>query len=170
MIDPTTEPGLPYHRLAHLSPRTAQWWRPLAIAGVGIGLYLGLLLAFLAVAVPWALIPGSPRPTEEMSDPLNPLDWILSLGLIALMLPAAVLGVRWGGGRKGTIHSVTGRFRWGLMFRGALFVVPVYALVLGAQSVLFPPADFAWPPLDNRFFMSLAVILALGPLQCAAEE
>lgn len=161
---------LPYHRLAHSSPRTAQWWRPVASAGVGIAVYAGVLALIAILAIAWSLIPGSPAPSEALEDPLNPIDWAITLGLIAALIPAVVLGVRWGGGRRGTIHSVAGRFRWGLLLRGAAIVVPVYAVVLVGQSLLLPPEDLTIPPIDTRFFAVIALILGLGPLQCAAEE
>lgn len=48
--------------------------------------------------------------------------------------------------------------------------MPIYAVVLGGQSLIFPPADFTWPPIDGRLFLTFGMILVLGPLQCAAEE
>ena len=162
--------GLAYHRLAHLDRRTAQWWRPLSTVGVTLGIYLVILVGALIISVVWVLVPGLPTASGDLQDPLNPLDWLVMLGMLACMLPAAIWGVRWGGGRRGTIHSVAGRFRWGMMWRAATVVVPVYALVLGVHTTLFPPEDFAWPPLDGRLLLIAVVILALGPLQCAAEE
>lgn len=164
------ETAVPYHRLARLDRRSARWWTPLSTLGVAVGLYVAMLGLLLIVSVIWALLPGMPRPSAWFDDPLNPLDWLIMLGPLAMMLPAVLLGVRWGGRRRGTIHSVAGRFRWGLMLRAAVVVVPVYVVVLGGWQLLSPPADRAQPELDGRLLLIAAIVLLLGPLQCAAEE
>lgn len=164
------ETAVPYHRLARLHRRSARWWTPLSTLGVALGLYAAMLGALLIASVIWALLPGMPQPSSWFDDPLNPLDWLIMLGPLAMMLPAVLLGVRWGGRRRGTIHSVAGRFRWGLMLRAAVAVVPLYAVVLGGWQLLSPPDDRAWPELDARLLLIGAIVLLLGPLQCAAEE
>jgi len=165
-----TEAAVPYHRLALLDQRSARWWTPLSTLGVASGLYAAMLAVLLVVGLIWAFAPGLPMPSTFLDDPLNPIDWLLTLGLLAIMLPAVLLGVRWGGRRRGTIHSVAGRFRWGLMLRAAAVVLPLYIVVLGGQALLVPSADFRWPPLDANLLLVAVLILLLGPLQCAAEE
>ncbi|WP_284233846.1 CPBP family intramembrane glutamic endopeptidase [Arenivirga flava] len=164
------ETAVPYHRLARLHRRSARWWTPLSTLGVALGLYAAMLGLLLVASVVWALLPGMPNPSAWFDDPLNPLDWLMMLGPLAMMLPAVLLGVRWGGRRRGTIHSVAGRFRWDLMLRAAVVVVPVYVVVLAGWRLISPPEDFAWPPLDARLLIIAAIVLLLGPLQCAAEE
>ncbi len=171
---------LAYHRLAHLRARTSRWWRPFATLGVGTGLLLGAALVALVVAVVVVLVaeiaPGAPAwptaltPSADLDDPRNPVDLLLSLGLIALLLPVVVLAVRWGGGQRGTVHSVAGRFRWPMALRAAAVVLPGYAVVLWTATALAPPDDLALPPLDVSLLAVLVVVLLLTPLQCAAEE
>ncbi|WP_380167365.1 CPBP family intramembrane glutamic endopeptidase [Jannaschia sp. R86511] len=170
---------LAYHRLAHLRPRTSRWWRPFATLGAGAGLLLGLVVIALVVAVvsviavehsPGVTWPGALTPSTDLDDPRNPVDLLLSLGLIALLLPLVVLALRWGGGQRGTVHSVVGRFRWGMALRAAAVVLPGYALVLWTATALAPPADLSLPPLDVSLLAVVVVVLLLTPLQCAAEE
>lgn len=171
---------LAYHRLAHLEVRTSRWWRPLASLGAGVGLLLGLVVvAFLAALVvvlvselaPGAVVwPDALTPSPELDDPRNPVDLLLSLGLIAVLLPVVVLALRWGGGQRGTVHSVAGRFRWAMTLRAAAVVMPAYALVLWTATALAPPDDLSLPPLDVTLLVVLVLVLLLTPLQCAAEE
>jgi membrane protease YdiL (CAAX protease family) len=167
-IAPST---LPYHRLARARPETSRWWRPLAVTGAAFGIYLAggfaliILLTVLRLAVPAVF-----APTEDLDDPRNPADMLFLLGLVGLMLPAVVLGSRWGGGMRGAIHSVAGRVRWRLVFRTAVVVIPFLTAVQVVAFVAAPPTDFAWPPFDGRLVAVLAIVLVLTPLQCAAEE
>ena len=165
-----------YHRVAHLAPRTARWWRPLATLGVGAGLLLALfllgVLAFVGVALVSLAAPdlAVPGPSLELEDPRNPADHLLGLGLIALLLPVVVLALRWGGGQRGTVHSVAGRLRWAMALRAGAVVLPVYAAVTWAWMVLAPPEDLSVPPVDASLLAVVVVVLLLTPLQCAAEE
>ncbi|MFT4231154.1 MAG: type II CAAX endopeptidase family protein [Leucobacter sp.] len=165
---------LPYHRLARRSSRTARWWRPLAALGVALGMYLALALAvvlpLLILAVVTELSGAGWGPSQNWDDPANPFDLLLMLGIVAVMLPAAILGMRWGGGARGAIHSVLSRVRWGLMLRAAAFVVPAYALVTVTLFVVAPPADFRWPEPGVSVIAVYATLILLVPLQCAAEE
>ncbi|MFT2752941.1 lysostaphin resistance A-like protein [Clavibacter sp. Sh2088] len=163
-------PPLPYHRLAHLRPETARWWRPLAALGTVLGLALasGLLIIVGMVIASFAL--PAWRMSDTLEDPTNPADLLFLLGSLAVLIPVVVLGMRWGGGMRGTIHSVVGRVRWRMMLRAASVVIPLYALVIGISSAIAPPDDLATPPLDARTVTVFVVILLLVPLQCAAEE
>lgn len=165
---------LPYHRLALPSARTAQWWRPLATIGVSLGLYFAALIPVLFVVVAHAVLamslPGLPRAAGNLADPLHPIDWICTLGPLALMTPAVILGTRWGGGRRGSVHSVQGRFRWGLLGRASIFVVPIYAAMILGLTFVDPPDDLAVPAFTPDLVLCYSLILVLAPLQCAAEE
>ncbi|WP_461171183.1 lysostaphin resistance A-like protein [Arthrobacter sp. Z1-15] len=164
-------PPLPYHRLAQQHPRTARWWRPLAVLGTTVGLYAGGLLIVLIVSVVLALTtPGSWGPSESLEDPTNPMDLLVMLGIIALGLPAVILGSRWGGGRRGVIHSIAGRVRWRLLLMASMIVIPLYTLVHAVTFVLAPPEDLAPPVMDGRIVLVFVIVLLLVPLQCAAEE
>ncbi|MCJ1709622.1 CPBP family intramembrane metalloprotease [Clavibacter michiganensis subsp. phaseoli] len=164
-------PQLPYHRLAHLRPETARWWRPFAALGTVLGLVLAtgalLVVGFGIVSL---AAPPAWRMSDTLEDPTNPADLLFLLGSLAVLIPAVVLGMRWGGGMRGAIHSVAGRLRWLMMLRTSAVLIPVYALVIGISWAVAPPDDLAAPPRGSRTVAAFAVILLLVPLQCAAEE
>lgn len=167
---------LPYHQLMRATPTSAKWWRPLAVVGVMLAVYMTLLLlvlvlfAIFVVFTEVGAVGQQWMPTEELLDPSNPMDLMFLLGMLALMIPAALLGMRWGGKAKSSLHSIDLRVRWGLMLRGAGIVFPIFGVVLVGQFLLDPPADFAWPDASSTTFVLYAVIILLTPLQCAAEE
>lgn len=170
-VDQSTELQLPYHRLSRGHLGTARWWRPLSTLGVAAGLYLAASLAVIVCSVVAVfIVPEAWAPSEMLDDPRNPTDMLVGLGMIALMLPAAVLGSRWGGGLGGAIHSVAGRVRWRMLFRAAAVVFPFYAAVHLISFLVSPPQDFAWPSADARTVAVFVIILLLVPLQCAGEE
>jgi len=172
-------PPLDYHRLSHLEPRTARWWRPFATLGVGAGLLLalaalGLLAALVTVLVDelttFPSLPSALRPSADLLDPRNPVDHLLNLGLIALLIPLVVLGLRWGGAQRGTVHSVDGHFRWRMALRAAAVVLPVFAVLHWTLLALIPPEDLSMPPVGAPLLAVVVIVLLLTPLQCAAEE
>ena len=167
---------LAYHRLAHLDPRTARWWRPFTTLGVAAGLLLALAVLGLAAGLVMVMvselasIPAALTPSVNLENPRNPVDLLLGLGLIALLMPVVVLGLRWGGGQRGTVHSVAGRFRWKVAFRAGIVVLPLYAFLHWSLIALAPPEDASMPPVDASLLAVVVVVLLLTPLQCAAEE
>lgn len=169
--EPAPRP-LPYHRLLRRSPRSARWWRPLCALLVAAGMWVAgfIPLLILGIVAATGIFGTAWIPTEELTDPSNPMDLLLLLGSIAVMLPAALLGMRWGGGAGGALHSVQSRVRWGLMLRAAAIALPVFAVVNAGSFVLDPPADFAWPAASPITLALYAIIILLVPLQCAAEE
>ncbi|MEJ5913049.1 CPBP family intramembrane glutamic endopeptidase [Pseudokineococcus sp. 1T1Z-3] len=182
-VPTVTAAPVTYHRVAHLDPRSARWWRPVAVLGVAAGLLLALATAALAALLPvvvlevvredlgLAPLPAwVPLPSQGLDDPRNPVDLLLMLGTVALLLPVVVLALRWGGRQRGLVHSVEGRFRWAMALRAATVLLPAYAALLWGLAVVLPPADLSVPPLDGRLAVVLLVVLVLTPLQCAAEE
>ncbi len=174
--DAVVDHPLPYHQLMRATPKSAKWWRPLTVLAVMLAVYVALLLLVLVLFVVLAVFTEvgavEPQwlPSKDLLDPSNPMDLTLLLGSLGLMIPAALLGMRWGGKAKGSLHSVNMRVRWGLMLRGAAIVFPIFGVVLAGQFLLDRPADFAWPDASSTTFVLYAVIIVLTPLQCAAEE
>ena len=163
-------PALPYHLQMRRSPDSAKWWRPLASLGIVLGFATAAALVMLLVAVAWLLLNPWAGASENLEDPTNPWDMLLLLGPMALLLPMAVLGSRWGGTGRGRIHSVLGRVRWGMLLRAGAFVLPVYAVIIVGGFLLSPPEDFARPEAGARTAAVFAIAILLAPLQCAAEE
>ncbi|UFU03821.1 CPBP family intramembrane metalloprotease [Ruania suaedae] len=134
-------------------------------------LYAGFVVtAGLALVLLDLFVPGLPQPTDALEDPRNPADMAIGLGMIAGLVPAVVLGSRWGGGGRGLIHSVLGRMRWSLVLRAGAVVVPLYAVVNAVMFLLAPPGDASMPSLGSSLVAVVLAALVLTPLQCAGEE
>ncbi|NHC32206.1 CPBP family intramembrane glutamic endopeptidase [Dermacoccus nishinomiyaensis] len=155
--------------MARIDWRVAQWWRPFATLGVAFGATIVMMIALGVVALAWEGL-GLPAASESLEDGGNPADLMAMLGPLAALVPIVVLASWWGAGRRGSIHSVFGRFRWGLLGRAARVVVPIYALVILVPPLLFGRDELTVPPLTASLVASYVIILVLTPLQCAGEE
>lgn len=167
---PPAMPSTAYHRLARAVPRQSYWWRPLlallvfaAVVGVGFAALM------VAATVATLVVPGL-TPSDTMGDPRNPMDMLLGLGLIALFIPAVLIASRVAYGSAGMSHSVRERFRWGLLGRAALVVVPVYLVLNIGSTVLLPGNSFEMPPLTGQVIAAWIIIVLLVPVQAAGEE
>lgn len=159
---------LAYHRMARIEWRVAQWWRPLATLGVALTL---ALLAFIAwIIVAFALTAAGWKLSKNFDDATRPADLLVMLGPLATLVPIAVTASWWGAGRRSSIHSVTGRFRWALFVRASRVVVPLYAVLLLAPPLLFGRDDMTVPHLSGSLIACYVFIIVLTPLQCAGEE
>lgn len=67
-----------------------------------------------------------------------------------------------------SLHSIAGRFRWRLLGRVALIVVPIWVIYLTTFTALHPAAQTTYPFADLIAFTVIAILLA--PLQSAGEE
>ena len=95
---------------------------------------------------------------------------LLSVNLTnALSIPIAML-LQWGffGQRPRWIHSVVGRFRWRVVGRGALIVLPVWALYVALSALVAPDAPAAG--LSGESILMLVIVVLTTPLQAAGEE
>ncbi|GAA0284095.1 type II CAAX endopeptidase family protein [Cryptosporangium japonicum] len=149
----------PYHRLARTP--TNRWWKTL----------LGFVLApiaYLVVAGAGALVIFVPSGGTDVG-PLA--DFTLGIGAVALMLPVVLL-VAWvtQGRRPGTLSSVLGRLRWRWMLLCGLLALGTTVLSLGLLTVLGQGGgEYRWAGW-TAFAPALLVVLALVPVQAAAEE
>ncbi|MFT4296783.1 MAG: CPBP family intramembrane metalloprotease [Micropruina sp.] len=166
-LEPTTTSApapapesLPYFRLSRLVPG---WWRPLASLGLFVLFYLVLLVGLILA---WLLLGFDPGTMDaeaiDMNDPVQAA--CLSL-MLALFIPAGRLTVRLMG-RRGTLDSVAGRFRWGLFARSLAMMTAPVLLPLVVAWTLNP----VMPVLSGRTASMLAVALLIIPLQAAGEE
>lgn len=160
----------PFHRLARLEPRTARWWRPLLVLILAAVLAVALFIAgavgagLLVDAVPQ--LGGDP----ELEDLSNPVTLVIMLGMLAVLVPAVVLATRWAGGRPGTAHSVMGRFRWGLLWRAACVVLPLYVVGNGVLALVVEGLPTFADGVGVWLAVDLLIMVALVPLQAAGEE
>nr|MDT0660219.1 type II CAAX endopeptidase family protein [Micromonospora sp. DSM 115978] len=169
------EPGTPYHRLG----RTAghRWWQPLVGTVVVMGGGATAMLILIAGYTVAGLLAGRPNGPEEMPTFGPTADLALTLVSLAVLTPlvwAAARGVQ--SRPAGTVASVRGRLRWGWLVRCLLLAVPTVALMIGGIAGLLVATG---EPLDDGtaewvglwpFLASTVVLLALVPLQAAAEE
>lgn len=176
---PPAHYGLAYHRMA-LAGRPG-WWRPVLgtlLIAVFTVLLLLVLIAGFAIA---AALGGVPVDWESegalFADPI--WETAATLAMIGVLLPAILLAARVVRRRRGTVSSVAGRLRWGWLARCAVVAVPIVIAVLIGLVLLyaiFPPAGEP-PPTDTAgwtgwrtFLVGAAVLVALVPVQAAAEE
>lgn len=156
-----------YHRLAQ-SWRKPRWWKPLA------GLLLAAVfwvLMFLTALVPFVMSGvGDPPLEDEPLDFYRETDLGLGLFMIALMLPAIMLGFRvMGCAPLGLLSSVAGRVRWAWMARCCVPALLAYSIAVGA-AVLFGHTEAVEPEGYRFSWLLLLLALLLVPLQAAAEE
>lgn len=171
---PTAPPpgasAVAFHRLARTLPHRSRWWRPLVAVTVAAAVYLVMFLQLVVLGLVISTIVPGADPSAELSDPLNPMDQLLMLGMLALMLPAVLIGTLAGYGRAGIAHSVRGRFRWGLAGRAATVIVPVYLVVNIGVNLLIGAEQIVVPELTAAVLLAWAITLVLVPLQAAGEE
>ncbi|MGP9845374.1 lysostaphin resistance A-like protein [Brachybacterium sp. 107] len=167
---PRTTPSQPYHRIARAIPHRGYWWRPLVTTAVAafvwIAMNLQVMVPLMILGELWPAASTSP----SLMDPLNPADQVLGLGMLALLVPAVLVGSLAGYGRAGIVLSVMGRFRWGLLGRAALVVVPVYVLLNMVLNLILEREAIVIPHLGPAVILAWLVALLLAPLQCAGEE
>lgn len=89
---------------------------------------------------------------------------------LAILIPAAMISTRVAQGtRWGFIHSVAGRFRWGLFGQLLLVILPVWLLYLLIVTALAGGLSTG-PDLHPQLWGMLAVVWLTTGLQCAGEE
>ena len=168
---------LPYHRLAVNDKH--RWWRPLLGSLLVLLAAVAVQIAVFTVAWIVGLVAG--RPTDPYGMPILPdaVNTALTLISVALALPIALATARLIQRRPaGTLSSVVGRLRWGWMARCSLILVPTMSAVIAASIglVRLTEGDSSmvtrgahWPGV-GAFLAAAAMLLALVPLQAAAEE
>ncbi|RCS83662.1 CPBP family intramembrane glutamic endopeptidase [Brachybacterium alimentarium] len=167
---PTAADGFAYHRIPRALPHRRHWFRPLVAVGVSGAVYVVMLIQLLVPLLLVTLIWPGAGPSEMLTDPLNPTDQLLGLGMLALLLPAVLIGTLAGYGRAGIAHSVFGRFRWRLLGRAAIVVLPVYVLLNMVLSLVLERDALVVPPFSAAVVLAWLVVLVLAPLQSAGEE
>jgi membrane protease YdiL (CAAX protease family) len=176
----TPPPALPYHRLFRAIP-AYRWWLPLvalallaAFVVVGtfvvltIGMFVGLASGEFAIET---------LQTDLLAlDAASPLLLALSLGSIAVWLPAVPLALRISGLRPlGVVHSVQFRLRGRWLAACLVPAAIVMAVTLATTAFVFPAlglgAPLAPPTTDPaEFAICAAIIVLIVPFQAAAEE
>lgn len=158
-----------YHHMLR-TPRTRWWQGLLAIVSfVAAYLLISTVLQLGAVGIDVARGRISSADVLQGKLTLTP-TLLLSVNLTnALCIPLAML-LQWGffGQRPRWIHSVAGRFRWRVLGRGALIVLPVWGLYVLLSLLVAPEAPGAG--LSRESVLLLVIVLLTTPLQAAGEE
>lgn len=171
-----TTGGLAFHRLVFARKRRG-WWTPLAVGGLGVAMYVALLIVLMIGIVVAGMIDSgvmdalmrmSENPTSI--DLKDPFIVALALGTIAMMWPCYLLAsLIVNGPRVGLISSAAGRLRWAWMLQCAL-AAAVIAAVLTALSYLIPGANEGGGEANPMWLASLIIVVLLVPVQATAEE
>lgn len=168
--EPQAGPLQTYHRGARAIPHRRYWWRPLVTLLVSAAVLVVMTLQLMTLLAVASVIWPSFAPSPSLTDPLNPVDQLTGLGMLALMVPAVLIGTLAGYGRAGIAFSVLGRFRWGLMGRAALVIAPVYVLVNMVLNLILEREAIVVPPLTASVIGAWLIAIVLAPLQSAGEE
>lgn len=141
-----------------------RWWRGA----------LGLVLAMVTYLVVTTVVAGV---VFLAIGPLGGVDgtWfphvalLINLAAVAAMLPVVLLVHRWVFGvRARWLHSVEGRFRWGIALKAGL--IAVVPLVLVAAVPLVWEGTPPNPDLSAAAIVGVVGAVMLVPFQSAAEE
>ncbi|WP_380167767.1 CPBP family intramembrane glutamic endopeptidase [Jannaschia sp. R86511] len=118
------------------------------------------LFLFVASLVETHLLGG------EGSAPLQQAAGTLSL---ALLIPYSMLLQRWLYGLSArSLHSVVGRFRYGLLARSLLVHGPLLLVAVSVSSLLEAGEQVAWTTADLVAYFVIGMLLT--PLAAAGEE
>jgi membrane protease YdiL (CAAX protease family) len=174
-LSPAPSADLPYHRLAHLRPEWARWFRPLLTAlAAGVAQIVFAYLVLVGTVTVLAILPGvDPLAIgRSQGDPASPLSVFVALALGAFAVPAALLGVRIGGWRPvRTLWSVAGRVRRDMLAWGAVRMLPVLALAaIAGMLVGTGPAQLVPRGSDGAIVGVLVLTVLLAPLRAVGEE
>ncbi len=181
-------PPLEYHQLLRGNLRY-RWWKPLLALGAGAVYYLVLSTVFgMAVIIPYLVLGDTGIESGFVDadaimrlatpDTQNPVSMLLTLGSVALMLPAALLAMLTVGFHPAKrLWSVALRIRWRWILRSILPAI-VALVIMDGVSVLLglavpdPTAGAGrMPDLDmTAALWSGVLILLLVPVQSTAEE
>ena len=163
-----------HHQFLH-TPRRRWWKLPIALLAAGLAWLIGSSIVSLpAMAYDLATrgigfndLNAVMGYLQNVGTHITPAIFLANNIGIALMIPCAWLGLAIYGQRPRWLSSVTGRLRWGLMFKlMALIAIPY--LGMQAFDVIVGGFDgLSWRPYS--LFMILVVLLTT-PLQCAGEE
>lgn len=159
--------GTPYHHFLR-TPRH-RWWKPLLLV-VGVLVAYGVLsLATMLVAIVVDVVSGRNRDILSGGNPeMTPALFLGTNVGLALMVPACLL-LQWAvyGQRPRWLSSVEGGFRWGLLARCALVLVPIYVVYVGGTTLL---TGLPSGPVQPEAVAFVVITLLTTPLQSAGEE
>lgn len=163
---------VPFHRQALTNPRH-RWWRPIVTVLISLAAY-GVLVLAAIVVVTLTSPELTMLLTADIFDMSRPEVAAATTVSLALMIPAIAIGVRVGERRRlGTMSSVAGRLRVGLLGRYGALALLCSAVSIGIALVtdlIAHPGLTLQPTWSPTSLGILACALLLVPFQAAAEE
>lgn len=168
-VSPLPLTPVEYHQMLR-TPR-ARWWKGLlAIVSFVAGyLLISLILQIGAIAIDVATGRIETSAVLRGNLTLTPV-LLLSVNLTnACAIPLAMVLQRAFFGQRGRwLHSVTGRFRWRLLARSLIIVLPIWAAYLAVSTLVAPGTPGSG--LSGESVALLIVVVLTTPLQAAGEE
>lgn len=159
-------PGLEYHRVLASDKRRVGRGVLALVLLLGGMLVFSLALGAVASVVETAF--GLTDPEAEGAV-LTPLQLGAGLFSLALLIPWSMLIQRWLYKVEGaSLHSVRSLFRFDVMGRSLVVLLPVWAVYLVIFTQIMPYESVPWSTLD-LFLMFMAVVV-FTPFQAAGEE
>lgn len=153
-----------------------RWWRlPLSLVLFG-AIYVAAVVTLTVICFVVGLLAGwqvdwfAAGLTGAEGQGITPGSLLyLNLSLVAL-IPASIISTRVAQGiRWGFVHSVAGRFRWGLFGQLLLVILPVWLFYLLTATALAGGLS-TQPEPHPELWGFLVVIWLTTALQCAGEE
>ncbi len=161
----SVQAGIEYHRV--LAGEKRRIGRGLLTIVLLIGGMFGAIQLFFVFGV-WIDQLVRPEGTKAPGG-LTPVTFASTLVATALLIPWSMVIQRWlYGVRFPSLHSVVSRFRFDLLGRALLVILPLILIALAITEFLEPRNSATWSNADLIAFS--VVIVLLVPLQAAGEE
>lgn len=165
------EPAVRHYADALSEPRRPWWIAASALIVFGAAVVVvSVLLSLAAIEVDLVLGLTTEAAVNSGAVVLTPTVFLANNLVLASLVPISMV-TQWAfyGVRPRWMLSVTGAWRWHLVARSALFIVPIYLLYAGGGIALAVAELIAAPPSGTT--VALLIMIALTtPLQAAGEE
>ncbi len=159
-----------YHE-ALSEPRRPWWVAVLALAVFAASVVmLSVLFSFAASEVDVLLGLTKNDDADSGAIVITPTLFLANNLLLASLIPISML-LQWAffGVRPRWMLSITGTWRWRLLRRSALFIVPIFLLYTGGGLALAAVELVEAPPSGTTLALLIMIVLTT-PLQSAGEE
>lgn len=159
-----------YHE-ALSEPRRPWWVAGLALmAFAALVVVVSVLLSIAALELDVAFGLSTLDDVSSGAIVITPTVFLANNLVLASLIPISML-VQWAffGVRPRWMHSITGAWRWHLVRRSALFIVPIFLLYTGGGLALAAVELIETPPSGATVALLVMIVLTT-PLQAAGEE
>lgn len=165
------EPAVRHYADALSEPRRPWWIAASALVVFGAAVVVvSVLLSLAAIELDLALGLTTEATVNSGAVVLTPTVFLANNLVLASLVPISMV-TQWAfyGVRPRWMLSVTGAWRWHLVARSALFIVPIYLLYAGGGIALAAAELIAAPPSGTTVALLIMIVLTT-PLQAAGEE